>query len=328
MVGGSVLVALAKFPPVNRLENSETQTAIVESVEELIGDTPLLRLDSFADNLLGKVEAANPYSVKDRIAREIIDAAERADAIEPGGTVVEATSGNTGIGLAAVSAARGYECVLTMPASMSEERRQLLGVLGAELELTPAEDGMGGANRRAEEIAAERGNTILARQFENEANPAAHRRTTGPELWRATGGEIDAVVAGVGTGGTITGVAEYLKEERGETGVTAVAVEPAQSPTISERSTESHDIQGIGPGFLPDVLRTELIDEVRAIEGADAKAAARELGRSEGLLVGISSGAALAAATEYASEHPDELVAVVLPDTGERYLSTDLYSVG
>jgi cysteine synthase A len=309
------------------LEDVTTQASIADSIDELIGDTPLLRLDSFADNLVGKIEAANPYSVKDRIAREIINTAERAAELEPGGTVVESTSGNTGIGLAAVSAARGYECVLTMPASMSEERRQILAALGAELELTPAEDGMGGANRRAEAIAAKRENAILARQFENAANPAAHRQTTGPELWRATGGEIDAVVAGVGTGGTITGIAEYIKEERGEAEFTAVAVESAQSPTISEQSTASHDIQGIAPGFLPEILRTELIDAVRAVEGADAKAAARELGRTEGLLVGISSGAALAAATEHATEHPDELVGVVLPDTGERYLSTDLYSV-
>jgi cysteine synthase A len=301
------------------------ESGIASSVDELVGETPPLRLDSFADNLLGKVEGQNPYSVKDRIAREIVDAAERDGALEPGGTVVESTSGNTGIGLAAISAARGYDCVLTMPSSMSEERRTILRALGAELELTPGEEGMGGANRRAEEIVENHENAVLARQFENEANPAAHRRTTGPELWRATGGEIDALVAGVGTGGTITGVAEYFKEERGETGFTAISVEPAESPTLSERSSASHDIQGIGPGYLPDVLRTELVDEVRAVEGEDAKAAARKLGHSEGLLVGISAGAALAAAAEYATDHPEELVGVVLPDPGERYLSTDLY---
>ncbi|WP_277998680.1 cysteine synthase A [Natrinema marinum] len=296
-----------------------------ERVDELIGETPLLRLDAFADNCFGKVEAANPYSVKDRIARSIVDAAERAGALEPGGTVVESTSGNTGIGLAAVSAARGYDCVLTMPASMSVERRKLLRALGADLELTPAEDGMGGANERAAELAAEREDAILASQFENEANPAAHRETTGPEIWAATDGAVDAVVAGVGTGGTITGVSEYVKEEQGKTDLTSVAVEPAESPTLSERSSEGHDIQGIGPGFVPDILRTELVDEVRAVEASEAKDAARKLGRSEGLLVGISSGAALAAGAEYATEHPDELVVVVLPDTGERYLSTDLY---
>ena len=308
------------------LEQQDVERSVVDSVDELIGDTPLLRLDGFAENLLGKVESANPYSVKDRIAREILDAAEADGALEPGaGTVVESTSGNTGIGLAAVSAARGYDCILTMPESMSEERRQLLRALGANLELTPAEDGMSGANERAAELVDDQDDAILASQFENVANPAAHRRTTGPELWRATDGEIDALVAGVGTGGTITGVAEYVKEDRGKEEFTAVAVEPAASPTISEVSTEGHDIQGIGPGFVPDVLRTELVDEVRGVDGAEAKATARKLGRTEGLLVGISSGAALFAAAEYAQEHPDSLVVVVLPDTGERYLSTDIY---
>lgn len=305
--------------------HTDRKQRVAESVDATIGGTPLVRLEGFAGNLLGKVEAANPYSVKDRIARAIVDAAEEAGALEPGGTVVEATSGNTGIGLAAVCAARGYDCVLTMPASMSQERRALLGALGADLELTPADEGMGGANRRAEELVADREGAVLARQFRNAANPGAHRRTTGPEIWRDTDGEVDAVVAGVGTGGTITGVAEHIKEERGVEGFTAVAVEPAASPTLSERSDASHDIQGIGPGFLPDVLRPELVDEVRAVEGSEAKAAARRAGREEGLLVGISSGAALAAATGYARDHPDELVVAVLPDTGERYLSTDLY---
>jgi len=303
-------------------ETSERDVA--ESVDELIGGTPLLRLNSVAENLYGKVEASNPYSVKDRIAREMLDAAEESGDLGPGGVVVESTSGNTGIGLAAVSAARGYDCVLTMPESMSEERRALLSGLGADLELTPADEGMGGANRRAEAIAEERADAVLARQFENEANRRAHRRTTGPEIWRATGGDVDAVVAGVGTGGTITGVSEYVKEERGES-LTSVAVEPAASPTLSELSSASHDIQGIGPGFVPEVLRTELVDEVRAVEDDDAKDAARALGREEGLLVGISSGAAVAAAAEYAREHPDETVVAVLPDTGERYLSTDLF---
>lgn len=298
---------------------------VVSSVDELIGGTPLVRLDTFADNLLGKIEGANPYSVKDRIAREIIDTAEREGALAPGGTVVESTSGNTGIGLAAVSAARGYDCVLTMPESMSEERRMMLRALGADLDLTPADDGMTGANERAEEIVADYDDAIMARQFENEANPAAHRRTTGPELWQATDGELDAIVAGVGTGGTITGVTEYVKEAQGDSEFTAVAVEPAESPTISRQCADGHDIQGIGPGFVPDILRTDLIDEVRAVKGEEAKATARKLGRTEGLLVGISAGAALSAGADYANEHPDELVAVVLPDTGERYLSTDLY---
>jgi cysteine synthase A len=306
-------------------EADSSELNVAASIGELIGETPLLRLDAFADNLLGKVEGANPYSVKDRIAREILDTAEEAGDLQPGGTVVESTSGNTGIGLAAVSAARGYDCVLTMPSSMSEERRAMLGALGADLELTPAEDGMTGANERTAEIVAEHDDAILARQFENRANPLAHRRTTGPELWAATDGELDAVVAGVGTGGTITGVSEYVKEDEGATDFTSVAVEPAESPTISDLSSAGHDIQGIGPGFVPDILRTDLVDEVRAVEGEEAKETARKLGRTEGLLVGISAGAALAAASAYASEHPDELVAVVLPDTGERYLSTDLF---
>ncbi len=304
--------------------DEQSDEAVAESVDELIGGTPLLRLDSVAENLYGKVEASNPYSVKDRIAREMLDAAEESDDLGPGGVVVESTSGNTGIGLAAVSAARGYDCVLTMPESMSEERRALLSGLGADLELTPADEGMGGANRRAEAIAEERADAVLARQFENEANRQAHRRTTGPEIWRATGGGVDAVVAGVGTGGTITGVSEYIKEERGEA-LTSVAVEPAASPTLSEVSSAGHDIQGIGPGFVPEVLRTELVDEIRAVEDDAAKGAARALGREEGLLVGISSGAAISAAAEYARDHPDETIVAVLPDTGERYLSTDLF---
>jgi cysteine synthase A len=294
----------------------------VESVDELVGGTPLVHLDSFAGGLYGKLESMNPYSVKDRIAREIVDAAEAAGALEPGGTVVEGTSGNTGIGLAAVSAARGYDCVLTMPESMSEERRRLLGGLGADLELTPAEDGMPGANERAEAIVAERDNAVLARQFENEANPRAHRRTTGPEVWEATGGTVEAVVAGVGTGGTITGVSRYLEEQQGAD-VTSVAVEPASSPTLSAQCSDGHDIQGIGPGFIPEVLDTDLVDEVRSVAAEDAREAARRLGREEGILVGISSGAALSAAAEYARETGDRTV-VVLPDTGERYLSTDL----
>jgi cysteine synthase A len=297
-----------------------------ESVESLIGNTPLVRLPTFSEQLYGKVEAANPYSVKDRIAEAMLDAAERDGALQPDGTVVESTSGNTGIGLAAISAARGYDCVLTMPESMSQERRTLLSALGAELELTPAEDGMGGANQRAEEIVADLDDAIMARQFENDANPAVHRRTTGPEIWHATDGDVDAVVAGVGTGGTITGVTEYIREERGVDDFTAVAVEPASSPTVSSVSDSGHDIQGIGPGFVPDIFRPELVDDVRSVEADTARETTRRLGREAGLLVGISSGAALAAATEYATEHPDELVVAVLPDGGERYLSTDLFA--
>jgi len=299
---------------------------VAESVADLVGRTPLLRLDAFAPGLLGKVEAANPYSVKDRIARSIVDAAEESGALPPGGCIVEATSGNTGIGLAAVAAARGYDCALTMPASMSAERRRLLRALGADLELTPADEGMGGARRRAEALAA-RDDAVLARQFANAANPLAHRRTTGPEIWRATGGDVDAVVAGVGTGGTVTGVARHFAEDR-DADVACVAVEPAASPTLSAQSGASHDIQGIGPGFLPDVLDPSLVDEVRAVGDDEAKRAARRAGREAGLLVGVSSGAALAAGADYAAANPDETVVAVLPDSGERYLSTDLYDEG
>jgi len=295
-----------------------------DSVDELVGGTPLLRLDSFAPDLYGKVEAANPYSVKDRIAREIVDRAEAAGALEPGGAVVEGTSGNTGIGLAAVAAARGYDCVLTMPASMSEERRRLLEALGADLELTPAEEGMPGANERAAEL-AEREGAVLARQFRNAANPLAHEQTTGPEIYEATGGAVEAVVAGVGTGGTITGVSRALADRGVD--VTSVAVEPASSPTITEQCSDGHDIQGIGPGFVPDTLDTAVVDEVRGVTGEAARDAARRLGREEGLLVGVSAGAALSAAADYARETGDRTV-VVLPDGGERYLSTDLYRSG
>ncbi|RLM36990.1 cysteine synthase A [Haloarcula sp. Atlit-120R] len=297
---------------------------VAASVTDLIGDTPLVCLDGFADNLLGKVEAANPYSVKDRIALYMVEAAAESGALADDGTVVEATSGNTGIGLAAVCAARGYDCVLTMPESMSEERRQLLSGLGADLELTPADDGMSGAIERANELADAPG-TVRARQFENEANPRAHRETTGPEIWSDTGGDVDAVVAGVGTGGTITGISEYIKEEVG-TDLTSVAVEPEQSQLLSADDPDSHDIQGIGPGFVPDVLRRDLIDEVRTASKAASTDAARRLASEEGIMVGISSGAALHAATEYATENPAETVVVILPDTGERYLSTDLWN--
>jgi len=300
------------------------RVASAKDITELVGETPLLALDSFASNCYAKVEAANPYSVKDRIALAMIEAAEDSGALQTDGTVVEATSGNTGIGLATVCAARGYDCVLTMPASMSEERRRLLRALGADLELTPAEDGMGGAIERADEL-ADREGSIRARQFENDANPKVHRETTGPEIWDATDGDVDAVVAGVGTGGTITGISEHLKEERGKPSVTSVAVEPESSKLLSADDPDSHDIQGIGPGFVPDVLRRELLDEVRTIDADDAREWSRRLGREEGVLVGISSGAALGVAVEYAREHPDETVVVILPDTGERYLSTDLF---
>ncbi|GAA5474466.1 cysteine synthase [Haloarcula hispanica] len=296
---------------------------VASSVTELIGDTPLVCLDSFADNLLGKVEAANPYSVKDRIALYMVEAAAESGNLPDDGTVVEATSGNTGIGLAAVCAARGYDCVLTMPESMSEERRQLLSGLGADLELTPADGGMSGAIERANEL-ADAPDTVRARQFENEANPRAHRETTGPEIWADTDGDVDAVVAGVGTGGTITGISEYIEEEVGAD-LTSVAVEPEQSKLLSADAPDSHDIQGIGPGFVPDILRRDLVDEVRTASKAESMEATHRLASEEGIMVGISSGAALHAAAEYATENPDETVVAVLPDTGERYLSTDLW---
>lgn len=303
-------------------ERDEAST-VASGVTDLIGETPLVCLETFADNLYGKVEAANPYSVKDRIALYMIDAAERSGELPPDGTVVEATSGNTGIGLAAVCAARGYDCVLTMPESMSEERRRLLSALGADLELTPADDGMSGAIDRATELASA-ADAIRARQFENEANPRAHRETTGPEIWEDTDGEVDAVVAGVGTGGTITGISEYIEEQQG-TALTSVAVEPEQSQLLSNDDPDSHGIQGIGPGFVPDILRTELLDEVRVVSEDEAVTAARRLGSEDGILVGISSGAALHAGATYAREHPDETVVTIFPDTGERYLSTDLW---
>ncbi|MFB6087718.1 MAG: cysteine synthase A [Haloarculaceae archaeon] len=299
---------------------------VADDITDSIGETPLVRLDSFADGLYGKVEAFNPAgSVKDRIGVAMLDRAERLGELEPGGTVVEATSGNTGIGLAMAASARGYDLVLTMPESMSEERRELLSAYGAELVLTPADDGMSGAIDAADAIADERGG-VRARQFENLANPEVHRQTTGPEIWTDTDGDVDTVVAGVGTGGTITGVSEYLKEVE-DADVRSVAVEPADSPVLSGGEAGSHDIQGIGAGFVPEVLRTELLDEVRAIEHERAVETTRRLASEEGVMAGVSAGAALAAATDVARDRPDETVVVILPDTGERYLSTDLWEV-
>ncbi|MFB6121394.1 MAG: cysteine synthase A [Halobacteriaceae archaeon] len=299
---------------------------VADDLTDLVGETPLVDFGGLAPNLYGKVEAANPYSVKDRIAREMVERAEDAAELDAGTRVVEATSGNTGIGLAAICAAKGYDLTLTMPASMSEERRDLLVALGADLVLTPADDGMGGAIEAAEDI-ADGDDAIRPRQFENPANPDAHRKTTGPEIWAATDGDVDAVVAGVGTGGTITGVGEHLVEERGAD-VRMVAVEPEGSPLLSADDPGDHGIQGIGPSFVPDTLRRELVDDVRTVATDDAKATARDLAAGTGLLVGISSGAALDAAIAEAEEHPDDVVVVVLPDTGERYLSTDLFEGG
>jgi len=298
--------------------------AIADDITEEVGDTPLVWLDAFADNLAGKVESFNPAgSVKDRIGAAMLDRAERMGELEPGGLVVEGTSGNTGIGLAAACAARGYDLVLTMPESMSEERRALLAALGAEVVLTPADEGMTGANEAAAAIADERGG-VVASQFENIANPEAHRHATGPEIWDATDGDVDVFVAGVGTGGTITGVSEYLKEVE-NAAVDSVAVEPADSPVLSGGDPGPHSIQGIGAGFIPEILRTELVDEVRAVGHERAVETTRRLASEEGILAGVSAGAALAAASDVARERPDDLVVVVLPDTGERYLSTDLF---
>lgn len=294
------------------------------SIDHQIGDTPLVRAETLGEHVYGKNEAANPYSVKDRIAQEMIDTAERSGRLVPGGTIVGATSGNTGIGLAAVATDRGYDCHLMMPESMSRERRQLLAALGATIELTPADGGMTAARDRAREIVTTHENAVLAQQFSNPANPRAHRHTTGPEIWRDTRGEVDAIIAGVGTGGTITGIARYLTVDR-NADVTIVGVEPAQSPTLTEVSDADHDIQGIGPGFTPENLESELLDEVRSVTDQQAKTTTRELARQEGLVLGVSSGAAGAAARAYSQDHPSELVVVILPDGGERYLSTGLF---
>ncbi|MDZ7849415.1 MAG: cysteine synthase A [Halodesulfurarchaeum sp.] len=301
---------------------------IAENPTELVGHTPLLRLDEFAPNLLAKLEAFNPMSsVKDRIAVSMLEAAEEAGELGAETTIVEPTSGNTGIGLAFAAAAKGYDLVLTMPESMSEERRSLLRALGAELELTSADGGMPGAIDRADELAAEFEDAFVPQQFENPANPRIHRETTGPEIDAATDGAVDVFVAGVGTGGTVTGVAQYFKEEQGREDFEAIAVEPTGSAVLSGEESGSHGIQGIGAGFVPDVLDVSLLDEVVTVETEASKAATRELARETGVLAGISCGAALHAAREVAtrSENADRTVVTLLPDTGERYLSTDLF---
>lgn len=304
---------------------------IYQDITWTIGNTPLVRLNRVTEGsratVLAKVESFNPMgSVKDRIGVAMIDEAERAGEIREGTTVVEATSGNTGIALAFVCAARGYRLVLVMPETMSVERRKLLAALGAEVVLTPGPEGMGGAVSRAARIAAEKPNTyFVPRQFENPANPAVHRRTTAEEIWRDTDGTVDAVVAGVGTGGTITGIAEVIKARRPS--FKAIAVEPAESPVLTGGAAGPHRIQGIGAGFVPGVLKTDLIDEVLQVTSADAFAMSRLLARKEGILAGISSGAAVHAAREVARrpEFEGKTIVAILPDTGERYLSTDLF---
>ena len=304
---------------------------IYDDATKLIGGTPLVRLNRLTEGLgatvLAKLEFYNPAnSVKDRIGVSIIDAAEAAGALQAGGTIVEATSGNTGIALAWVGAVRGYKVVLAMPETMSKERRGLLRAYGAELVLTPGSEGMKGAVAVAEKIAAERPGAILARQFENEANPAIHRKTTAEEIWADTDGGVDVVVAGIGTGGTITGVGQVLKERKPE--VKIVAVEPKDSPILNGGAPGPHKIQGLGANFVPEILDTTVYDEVLDVEIDDALEFARRAAKEEGLLVGISSGAALSAAVELAGrpEYAGKTIVAVIPDFGERYLSTVLYA--
>ena len=304
---------------------------IYDDITQTIGNTPLVRVNRITDGakatVLAKLEFFNPLSsVKDRIGLSMIDAAEKAGRIDKDTIIVEPTSGNTGIGLAFVCAARGYRLILTMPDSMSVERRVLLGALGAELVLTPAEKGMKGAIAEAERIAAEKPNALIPQQFQNPANPEVHRRTTAEEIWNDTDGEVDILVSGVGTGGTITGVSEAIKARKPE--FKAVAVEPEASPVLSGGDPGPHKIQGIGAGFVPDVLNTGMIDEVVRVANEDAFKTARRAATEEGLLVGISSGAALHAACAVAQrpENEDKTIVVIIPSCGERYLSTDLFA--
>ncbi len=306
---------------------------IYTSADQLIGKTPLLELTHIEKEaelkarLLAKLEYFNPAgSVKDRIAKAMIDEAEASGRLKPGSTIIEPTSGNTGIGLASVAAARGYRIIITMPETMSVERRQLMKAYGAELVLTEGAKGMKGAIAKAEELAQEIPNSFIPGQFVNLANPAAHRATTGPEIWADTDGQVDIFVAGVGTGGTITGVGQYLKEQN--PAVKVVAVEPKDSPVLSEGRSGSHKIQGIGAGFVPEVLDTAVYDEIIPVSNEDAFAAGRLVGRKEGVLVGISSGAVLHAAIQLAKrpENAGKTIVALLPDTGDRYLSTPLFA--
>ena len=307
---------------------------IVESALELIGGTPLLKLNGYSKKqgvtnatILAKLEYLNPAgSVKDRIALAMIEEAERNGQLQPGATIIESTSGNTGIGLAAVAAAKGYKAVLTLPDTMSVERRNLLKAYGAELVLTEGAKGMKGAIAKAEELKESTPGAVILGQFVNPANPAVHKATTGPEIWEQTDGKVDIFVAGVGTGGTITGVGEYLKEKNPD--VKVVAVEPAGSPVLSKGTPGAHKIQGIGAGFVPEVLNTKVYDEVLAIENEDAFAEGKAFAVSEGILVGISSGAALKAASILAArpENAGKTIVALLPDSGDRYLSTPLFS--
>ncbi|MCQ2541002.1 MAG: cysteine synthase A [Lachnospiraceae bacterium] len=307
---------------------------IIESSLELIGGTPLLKLnryskkaDATAATILAKLEYLNPAgSVKDRVALSMIEDAEKKGLLKPGATIIEPTSGNTGIGLAAVATAKGYKAILTLPDTMSVERRNLLKAYGAEIVLTEGAKGMKGAIAKAEELNKEIEGSIILGQFVNPANPAIHRATTGPEIWEQTDGKVDIFVAGVGTGGTVTGVGEYLKEKNPN--VKVVAVEPATSPVLSTGTAGPHKIQGIGAGFVPETLNTKIYDEVITIENEDAFEEGRNFARSEGILVGISSGAALKAAAILAKrpENAGKTIVALLPDSGDRYLSTALFS--
>ena len=305
---------------------------IYTSADQLIGHTPLLELTNLEKKygleatIAAKIEYLNPAgSVKDRVAKAMLDDAEKKGILTKDATIIEPTSGNTGIGLAAVAAARGYKIIIVMPETMSEERRTLMKAYGAELVLTDGAKGMSGAIAKADELAKEIKGGFVAGQFVNPANPEAHRQTTGPEIWEDTDGKVDIFVAGVGTGGTVTGVGEYLKSKNKD--VKIVAVEPASSPVLSQGHGGSHKIQGIGAGFIPDVLNTKIYDEVIAVENDDAFKLGKEVGRSDGVLVGISSGAAIWAAIELAKrpENKGKLIVPLLPDTGDRYLSTTLF---
>ena len=305
---------------------------IYTSIDQTIGHTPLLELTNIEKKLglkarvLVKLEYFNPGgSVKDRVAKAMIDAAEASGELQPGGTIIEPTSGNTGIGLASIAAARGYRIIITMPETMSIERRKLMRGYGAELVLTDGAAGMKGAIAKAEELKAQIPGSVIAGQFVNPANPAVHKATTGPEIWQDTDGEVDVFVAGVGTGGTVTGVGAYLKEQK--PAVKVVAVEPASSPVLSKGTSGAHKIQGIGAGFVPDVLDTTVYDKIIPVENEDAFTTAQLVGHSEGVLVGISSGAATWAAIELAKrpENEGKTIVALLADTGERYLSTALF---